>query len=377
MVENCGVANETQTVTLPALSAEKYDIAPGATEGKSIFTLKEEPSISFEADSLAGVHVHSYSDWTVTEENMPTAEATGKATRTCSGGDGCDGLLELALPALTDSKYVITNNTATLTAAGTGTYTIELDGETVSFTAETPKYEPTLISISKTISIGTLTETVQGNLYDYQGMIIDATNGKVRPNNGNVQVNPGTKFVLAVADGAQITITWYNTEDKYGNDKNAEIVIENGIATITIKADPDGIAGASGIYMKAINVNIPLKVIEEELNYNYSGDISSTEYMSIIGCRDHNNGAYLYVPETTGSVQLNVKSGSVITIVSEYDAGAYVTTQGSDTPIDISGEAVGNTRTMTYTATEDGIITITAKSTQIYIKSIKVTPPTV
>ncbi len=135
VVENCGVANETQTVTLPALSAEKYDIAPGETEGKSIFTLKEEPSISFEADSLAGVHVHSYSDWTVTEENMPTAEVTGKATRTCSGGDGCDGLLELALPALTDSRYVITNNTATLTAAGTGTYTIELDGETVSFTA--------------------------------------------------------------------------------------------------------------------------------------------------------------------------------------------------------------------------------------------------
>lgn len=376
VVENCGVANETQTVTLPALSAEKYDIAPGETEGKSIFTLKEEPSISFEADSLAGVHVHGYSAWTVTDENMPTAEATGKATRTCSGGDGCDGVLELALPALTDSKYVITNNTATLTAAGTGTYTIELDGETVSFTAETPKYEPTLISTSKTISIGTLTEQVQGNIYDYQGMIIDATNGKVRPNNGNVQVNPGTKFVLAVADGAQITITWYDSNNaQYGNDNNADIVIENGIATITIKSATD--AGTSGIYMRAINVNIPLKVIEEELTYNYSGDISSTEYIKITGCRDHNSGAYLYVPATTGSVQLNVKSGFVVTIVTEYDAGAYVTTQGSDTPIDISGEAVGNTRTMTYTATEDGIITITAKSTQIYIKSIKVTPPTV
>lgn len=376
VVENCGVANETQTVTLPALSAEKYDIAPSETEGKSIFTLKEETSISFEADSLAGVHVHGYSAWTVTDENMPTAEVTGKATRTCSGGDDCNGLLELALPALTDSRYVITNNTATLEAAGTGTYTIELDGETVSFTAETPKYEPTLISTSKTISIGTLTDTVQGIIYDYQGMIIDATNGKVRPNNGNVQVNPGTKFVLAVADGAQITITWYDSNNaQYGNDNNADIVIENGIATITIKSATD--AGTSGIYMRAINVNIPLKVIEEELTYNYSGDISSTEYIKITGCKDHNSGAYLFVPETTGSVQLNVKSGSVVTIVTEYDAGAYVTTQGSDTSIDISGEADGNTRTMTYTATEDGIITITAKTKQIYIKSIKVTPPTV
>lgn len=81
-------------------------------------------------------HVYS-GEWIVSEANKPTASATGRATRSCTANDG--GEQSIVLPALTDSGYTITNDTATETSAGTGTYTITIDGEVISFTAATPK----------------------------------------------------------------------------------------------------------------------------------------------------------------------------------------------------------------------------------------------
>ena len=81
-------------------------------------------------------HVYS-GEWIVSEANKPTASATGRATRSCTANDG--GEQSILLPALTDSGYTITNDTATETATGTGTYTITIDGEVISFTAATPK----------------------------------------------------------------------------------------------------------------------------------------------------------------------------------------------------------------------------------------------
>ncbi|HBN12471.1 MAG TPA: hypothetical protein DD415_02540, partial [Clostridiales bacterium] len=85
-------------------------------------------------------HSHAWSDWTVTDENKPSATATGKATRTCSN-DYCDATeaqKEYALPVLTSEDYTKTTDTATCSAGGSVTYTYNKDGVNVSFTVATP-----------------------------------------------------------------------------------------------------------------------------------------------------------------------------------------------------------------------------------------------
>lgn len=81
-------------------------------------------------------HTHAYGQWSIT---TPNANHGGWAEKVCSG---CDEATEghkitVELPAITDSRYTVTNNTATCTVSGTATYTITVDGYEVSFTAVT------------------------------------------------------------------------------------------------------------------------------------------------------------------------------------------------------------------------------------------------
>ncbi|MCM1233096.1 MAG: Ig-like domain-containing protein [Ruminococcus flavefaciens] len=87
------------------------------------------------------VHTHSWNGWTVTAENKPTANKTGKATRSCSAASPCDGTeedKEYELPVLTSADYSKTADSATCLAAGVITYTYYIDGESVSFDVQTP-----------------------------------------------------------------------------------------------------------------------------------------------------------------------------------------------------------------------------------------------
>lgn len=87
-------------------------------------------------------HTHTWGDWTVTEENKPTAEATGKATRVCSGEGECDASAtdkEYVLPALTSEDYQTAVTTpATCSAQGVTTYIYNKNGVNVSFGVATP-----------------------------------------------------------------------------------------------------------------------------------------------------------------------------------------------------------------------------------------------
>ncbi|MDE6293150.1 MAG: hypothetical protein K2L88_00830, partial [Clostridiales bacterium] len=85
-------------------------------------------------------HEHAWGDWTVTDGNVPTAEETGKATRTCNNAD-CDAAVsdkECELPVLTSEDYSLSSDSATCTAAGKITYTYNKDGVEVSFDVATP-----------------------------------------------------------------------------------------------------------------------------------------------------------------------------------------------------------------------------------------------
>lgn len=83
-------------------------------------------------------HQHTWGDWTVNEADKPTATTEGKATRACTV-TGCNKVNSdfLTLPALeTEGAYTVTDNSATCTQAGTGTYTLN-ENDAVFFTAAT------------------------------------------------------------------------------------------------------------------------------------------------------------------------------------------------------------------------------------------------
>ncbi len=84
-------------------------------------------------------HDHVWGNWTVSTQ--PTTEATGKATRACTGEGTCDAAAtekEATLPVLTSTDYTKGEDTATCQAAGTVTYTYNKGGVNVSFNVATP-----------------------------------------------------------------------------------------------------------------------------------------------------------------------------------------------------------------------------------------------
>ena len=140
---NCDATEADKEYELPALTSEDYsktdDTATCNAAGSITYTYNQNGvNVSFTvATSATG---HDWGDWEVTDENKPTDTATGKAMRTCSH-EGCDATTaekEHELPNLTSEAYTKTDDTATCSAAGTATYTYEIDGEEVSFEAASP-----------------------------------------------------------------------------------------------------------------------------------------------------------------------------------------------------------------------------------------------
>lgn len=237
-------------VQLPRLSEDDYTITASQNAGKAIYTLKTESSITFEADALAGIHVHHYGAWTVSL--TPTATAVGAVTRACEDAD-CNhdstATESKELPTLGDARYTITDNTADLNNGGTGTYTIKLDGidEPVSFTAETSKlearvtYDLTKVA-SKNVS-GTSSEPA--SLFDGVMSMV----GSMRFQNGTgAQVNKGTVITLNVK--GTVEIVWFG--GGYGTEADGKVTYKDGYATIEIIG-----AGTSGngAYIKTITVD--------------------------------------------------------------------------------------------------------------------------
>lgn len=369
LVENCGLAGETQNKELPVLSQTDYTVAPGSAEGKSLYTLKSDTTISFEADTLAGMHVHQYGEWVVV---APTDTATGTATKTCT--DDCpDEPIVVELPVLTDSAYVITNNTATLEAGGTGTYTYtDATHGVITFTAATPKWEPTLINKTTIIDVGAIDHVIEGKVEAYKGLIVDATAGKLRNNGGNVQVTAGTKLVLKVEEGAQISIAWYDANNpQYGADANAEINIVDGIATITIKTDAS--SGSSGIYIKSVTVTYELLTAASGYTYNWTNADSLAQgtpvdspdhYLEFKGCKA--NSDWLAFGGNGSYIKLKVAAGSTVTFqASQWDNG--ISLNGVEATRDESN-------VITYVAEGEGDVEIilTSPGGSSYIKSIAV-----
>ncbi|MDE7182758.1 MAG: hypothetical protein K2O41_07035 [Clostridia bacterium] len=173
---DCDAASTDKEYTLPDLTSADYTLSDNTATCTAAGTAtyaynKSGVTVSFTAASNAtghdygtdGVcancgetepsskHVHDWNDWTLTAENKPTTEQTGKVTRTCKNAD-CDAELsdkEYTLPELTSEDYSKSTDSATCTAPGKMTYTYNKDGVSVSFEVATPARHSELILTNK------------------------------------------------------------------------------------------------------------------------------------------------------------------------------------------------------------------------------------
>ena len=135
--------------------------------------------ITFEVVEGADVSVVAYSD----AGNFDIVYANGICTITCTGNDYLKSITVVV-------AYVFSENT-----------TIDLSATGVHF---------------------------EGSKGEYAGLTVDATGGKFKDNGGGwVQVNTGTIITFNVAEGAQVSVS------AYSNAANFDIVIANGVCTIT------------------------------------------------------------------------------------------------------------------------------------------------
>ena len=106
--------------------------------------------------------------------------------------------------------------------------------------AVTVKYA-VVYSENTTIDLSATGANIQGNKGEYEGLSVDATNGKFADNGGGwVQVNSGTVITLNVADGATVSVSAYTSADNFA------IAISGGVCTITCTGND---------YLKAITVS--------------------------------------------------------------------------------------------------------------------------
>ena len=100
---------------------------------------------------------------------------------------------------------------------------------------------PVVYGENTTIDLSKTGANIQKTTGMYEGLEIDATNGKFADNNGGwVQVNQGTVIKLNVLEGATVSVSAYTSADNFA------IAIADGVCTITCVAND---------YLKAITIS--------------------------------------------------------------------------------------------------------------------------
>ncbi len=197
--------------------------------------------------------------------------------------------------------------------------------------------ENTTIDLSATNGV-----SIQGGTGNYEGLEIDATNGKFADNgSGWVQVKAGTIIKLNVLDGAEVSVAAYSSA------ANFTIEIDSGVCTITCVGND---------YLKSISVNYPI-VYDKAATIDLSatngahieGSVGVYEGLTV----DATNGKFA----DNGSGWVQVKAGTVITLSVADGATVSVTAYSSADNFTI--------------AIADGICTITCVSND-YLKAIAI-----
>ena len=167
---------------------------------------------------------------------------------------------------------------------------------------------PVVFEENTTIDLSATGANIQGTTGIYEGLEIDATNGKFADNNGGwVQVNAGTTITLNVADGAQVSVTAYSSADNFA------IAIEGGVCTITCNAND---------YLKAITVKYAVVYDEattidlSATGANIQGSVGEYEGLTVdatSGKFADNNGGWVQVNAGT-IITFNVADGAQVSV---------------------------------------------------------------
>ena len=101
---------------------------------------------------------------------------------------------------------------------------------------------PVVFDSNTTIDLAAFDGKYEGNTGKWNGLSVDATNGKFADNGDWVQVNTGTVIKFNVAENAQIALTTYQDAKDY------TVTVEDGVATITTTGN---------IYIGSIAISYP------------------------------------------------------------------------------------------------------------------------
>lgn len=209
----------------------------------------------------------------------------------------------------------------------------------------------------ETINLTDVTTTFQGNTGTYKGLYIDATTGKYGPNNTQwAQFNEGTIIKLNVAEDAVVVANTYTAGI-------AEVVIENGVATITSKADD---------YISSITVNYVNYVKEDyTLTFGSDGNYSSSKYVNTVsGINFRDNGGNN--TQIQGTFGLYVKEGATVSVSSYSNFTNYKVKINGEYATD---EFVTST-SYSYTVAEDALVQFEGEDNN-YFYSVSVTYPVI
>ncbi len=200
---------------------------------------------------------------------------------------------------------------------------------------------PVVFEETTTIDLSATGASIQGTTGNYEGLEIDATNGKFADNgSGWVQINAGTTIKLNVLDGATVSVAAYTSAD------NFSIEIVEGVCTITCNTND---------YIKAITVK-----------YEVVYDVATTINLSATGANIQGSvGEYegLTVDATSGKFADNnggwtqINAGTVI---------SFKVADGASVSVDVYSSADNFA-----IAIADGVCTITCNAND-YIRAISI-----
>jgi pectinesterase len=254
-----------------------------------------------------------------------------------------------------DGKITYKDGYATLTIVGTGNvYIVSItvdsskipedtvegsDGGDNSGNNESEEYDYTKTS---TIVLSDYSgATIEGATGEYKGVSIDATSGKFKANGNSVQVNAGTVLSINVAEGAVVTVNWYQT---YGSADDVTIAYnaDHTVATLTILTDSRYI------------VSIDVTYTAESGSGSEGGETSSKVQKTFTFDGKTNNGGSSDVSIATGSklgtddfIEVTDKGTTL-----KYSKSGYLSAKGAT--LKFTTESDNATITFVYTSLSDG-----------------------
>ena len=165
----------------------------------------------------------------------------------------------------------------------------------------------------------------EGSVGEYNGLTIDATNGKFADNGNWTQVNTGTIITFNVFEGAVVSVTAY-----YGAD-NFTIVVADGVCTITATAN-DYLSQIKVEYIAVEEPETPVEPEEPEVTkivHNFTSDEKNSEFFTINGNIASNKGTVIYNGEELTKC-LKMESSTSVTFTTDKEMTLTLVVGGSD-----------------------------------------------